>query len=190
MRVLCPFRGFGWSKGAQRVGRGVPYSLKWLHRPTSFSLVPLLTPLPTTLFYCVALVLCFFRDTILELRMTLMCLSGAKSLRDPLVSQLLGEWVASSPVAKARWYEATEVAQLPLIHNKQIEAVQQYVSVLFPGTRMDRATYGFECPQLCLPACVGVHDPSGGALTPPQRASHSPNPSLHVTASWTRGRSW
>ena len=63
--------------------------------------------------------------------MTLTCLSGAKSLRDPLVSQLLGEWVASSPLAKARWYEATKVAQLPLIRNKQIEAVKQYASVLF-----------------------------------------------------------
>ena len=63
--------------------------------------------------------------------MTLPRLSGAKSLCDPLVSQLLGEWVASSLLAKARWYEATEVAQLPLIHNKQIEAMKQYASVLF-----------------------------------------------------------
>ena len=73
------------------------------------------------------------RDTILELSMTLTCLSGAKSLRDPLVSQLLGEWVAASPLAKARWYEATEVAQLPLIHNKRIEAAKQYASVLCPA---------------------------------------------------------
>ena len=69
--------------------------------------------------------------------MTLTRLSGAISLRDPLVSQLLGEWVASSPLAKARWYEATEVAQLPVIRKKQIEA-----SVLFPppeliGSLMD-----------------------------------------------------
>ena len=78
----------------------------------------------------------FSRDTILELSMTLTCLSGAKSLRDPLVSQLLGEWVASSPLAKARWYEATEVAQLPLIRNKQIEAVKQYASILFPAPEL------------------------------------------------------
>ena len=63
--------------------------------------------------------------------MTLPCLSAAKSLRDPLVSQLLGEWVTSSPLAKARWYGATKVAQLPLIRNKQIEAVKQYASVIF-----------------------------------------------------------
>ena len=63
--------------------------------------------------------------------MTLTRLSGAKSWRDPLVSQLLGESVASSPLAKARWYEAKEVAQLPLIRKKQIQAVKQYASVLF-----------------------------------------------------------
>ena len=47
-------------------------------------------------------------------------LSGARSLQDTLVSQLLDEWVASAPLAKAQWYGATEVAQLVLIRNKQI----------------------------------------------------------------------
>ena len=65
--------------------------------------------------------------------MTLMRLSGAKSLRDSLVFQFLGGCVASSPLAKARWYEATEVAQLPVIRNNQIEAVKQYASVPFPA---------------------------------------------------------
>ena len=98
--------------------------------------VPLLAPLSTTQFYCVALVKPFSRDTILELSRTLTRLRGAKSLREPLVSQLLGEWVASSPLAKARWYEATEVAQLLLILNKQIEAVKQYAFVLFPAPKL------------------------------------------------------
>ena len=52
---------------------------------------------------------------------------------DPLFSQLLGEWVPSSPVAHAKWYNATEVAQLPVIRNKRIEAVAQYASVLLPA---------------------------------------------------------
>ena len=56
---------------------------------------------------------------------------GAKSLRDPLVSQLLGEWVASLPLPNAWWYKVTEVAQLPFIYNTQVEAVKQYASVLF-----------------------------------------------------------
>ena len=78
----------------------------------------------------------FPRDTILKLSMTLTCLSGAKNLRDPLVAPLLGAWVASSPLAKARWYEATEVAQLPFIRDKQIEAVKQHASVLFPAPEL------------------------------------------------------
>ena len=52
------------------------------------------------------------------------------------MSQLLGEWLASSPLAKARWYEATEVANLPLIRNKQIEPMKQYASVLFPAPEL------------------------------------------------------
>ena len=44
--------------------------------------------------------------------------------------------MASSPLAKARWYEATEVAQLLLIRNKQIEAVKQYASVFFPAPEL------------------------------------------------------
>ena len=53
VRILCSLTVFGWSKGAQWAVRGVQYSLRWLHSPTFFSPVPLLTPLPTTLFYCV-----------------------------------------------------------------------------------------------------------------------------------------
>ena len=85
---------------------------------------PQIAPLPTSFFPSVALVMPFPRDTLLKLSMTLKRLSGAKSLRDPLVCQLLGAWVATSPLAKGRWYEATEVAQLRLIRNKQMEAVK------------------------------------------------------------------
>ena len=60
-------------------------------------------------FPCLALVTPFSRDGLTELSMTLTRLSGAKSLRDPLVAQVLGEWVASSAAAKARWSEATEI---------------------------------------------------------------------------------
>ena len=59
-------------------------------------------PFHTTMFPCIALAMPFSRDTLTELNMTLVRLSGAKSLRDPVVSQLLGEWVASSPLARAR----------------------------------------------------------------------------------------
>ena len=90
-------------------------------------------PLHTTMFPCIALVMPFSRDTLTELNMTLLRLSGAKSLRDPLVSQLLGEWVASSPLARARWSEAMEVGYPSLIRTKQVEAVKQYAPHLFPA---------------------------------------------------------
>ena len=90
-------------------------------------------PLHTTMFPCIALVMPFSRDTLTELNMTLLRLSGAKSLRDPLVSQLLGEWVASSPLARARWSDAMEVGYPSLIRTKQVEAVKRYASHLFPA---------------------------------------------------------
>ena len=82
-------------------------------------------PLHTTMFPCITLVMPFSRDTLTELNMTLVRLSGAKSLRDPLLSQLLGEWVASSPLARAQWSEATEGGYPSLICDKQKEAVKQ-----------------------------------------------------------------
>ena len=90
-------------------------------------------PLHTTMFPCIALVMPFSRDTLTELNMTLVRLSGAKSLRDPLVSPLLGEWVVSSPLAQAQWSEAVEVGYTSLIPTKQVEAVKQYASHLFPA---------------------------------------------------------
>ena len=121
--------------------------------------------------------------------MTLTRLSGVKSLRDPLVSQLLGEWVASFPLAKARWYEATEVAQLPLIGNKQIEAVKLYASVLFTAHKLIGLLMDLNVPKAGF-RHVSQFMTRRGPLTPPQRDSHPPWPSLHVTTSRTHGRSW
>ena len=66
----------------------------------------------------------FSRDTILEISMTLVRLSGAKSLREPLTSRLLGRCVASSPLAAARWVEATKLGYPSLVCTKQVEAVK------------------------------------------------------------------
>ena len=77
-------------------------------------------------------VMSFSGDTLLELSMTLVRLSGAKSLRDPSVCQLLGEWVAHSPWAQARCAEAKDGGYRSFIQHKQIVAVKQYACVLFP----------------------------------------------------------
>ena len=65
--------------------------------------------------------------------MTLVPLSGAKSLRDSLVCQLLGGWVASSPLARARWSEANDLGYPSLIGTQNVEAVKQYASFSFAG---------------------------------------------------------
>ena len=119
-----------------------------LHTPAPVARIP--PPLHTTIFPCVALVMPFSRDTLTELYMTLVRLSGAKSLRDPLVSQLLGEWVASSPLARARWSEAMEVGYPSLIRTKQVEAVKQYASHLFPAPDLIGLLMDFNVPKLGL----------------------------------------
>ena len=105
-------------------------------------------PLHTTMFPCIALVMPFSRDTLTELNMTLVRLSGAKSLRDPLVSQLLGEWVASSPLARVRWSDAMEVGYPSLIRTKQVEAVKQYASHLFPAPDLIGLLMDLNVPKL------------------------------------------
>ena len=114
--------------------------------------------------------------------MTLPRLSGAKSLRDSLVSQLLGEWVASSPLAKARWYEATEVAQLPVIRNKQIEALKQYASVLFPAPELIGLFMDLNVPKGGFQH-VSEFMTRRGAVYTAATGLPFPAPSLHVTAS-------
>ena len=64
--------------------------------------------------------------------MTLVCLSGAKSSRDPLDSGLLGECVGSSPLAEARWVEATKVGYPSLVCTKQAEGVKPVTTRDYP----------------------------------------------------------
>ena len=131
----------------------------------------------------------FSRDTLLDLSMTLTRLSGSKYLRDPWLSQHLGEWVDTSSWAEARRYEAAEVAQLPLIRNKQIEAVKQHATVLFLAPEFIGLLMDLNVPKGGF-RHVSEFMTRRGPRTPPQGDSRSPAPSLHVTASWTHGRSW
>ena len=127
--------------------------------------LPTFTPLHATMLPCIALVMPFSRDTLTELNMTLVRLSGAKSLRDPLVSQLLGEWVALSPLARARWSEATEVGYPSLIRDKQKEAVKQYASRLFPAPDLIGLLMDLKVPKLGLRHVSEYMSRQGSAYT-------------------------
>ena len=82
--------------------------------------------------------------------MLISCISSSpgKCLRDPLVSQLLGASVASSPLARARWSEATEFGYPSLIRDKQKEAVKQYASHLFPAPDLIGLLMDLNVPKL------------------------------------------
>ena len=51
-----------------------------------------------------------------ELNMMLVRLSGATSLRDSKCSDLLAQWLSSSPLIRARFTEAMDHAPLPAVH--------------------------------------------------------------------------
>ena len=130
------------------------------HPPSGCPHFPLLH---TTMFPCIVLVMPFSRDTLTELNMTLVRLSGAKSLRDPLVSQLLGDWVASSPLA--RWSEATEVGYPSLIRDKQKEVVKQYASHLFPAPDLIGLVMDLNVPKVGFRHMMEYMSRRGSAYT-------------------------
>ena len=151
--------------------------------------MPTANPIPYPLFPSVALVMPFPRDTILALSMTLVRLSGAKTLRDPLVSQLLGEWVASSPLARARWSEARDVGYPSLIRAKQVEAVKQYASFLFPATDLIGLLMDLNVTKTGF--CHLSEFMTREELTiRPLRATFSPPSSQRGKPFWTHGRIW
>ena len=68
--------------------------------------------------------------------MALVCLSTAQSVRDSLVTKLLGDWMASSPLAKGRWAEATHIGYPALIRTKEVVAAKQYTSFFFAAQEL------------------------------------------------------
>ena len=141
-------------------------------------------PLHTTMFPCIALVMPFSRDTLTELNMTLMRLSGAKSFRNPLVSQLLGEWVASSPLGQARWSEAMEAGYPSLIRTKQVEAVKQYASHLFPAPDLIGLLMDLNVPKLGFRHVSEYMSRRGPAYT---AATGPPVPPPHPHSGYVHG---
>ena len=133
-------------------------------------------PLHTTMFPCIALVMPFSRDTLTQLNMMLVRLNGAKSLRDPLLSQLLGEWVASSPLARGPMVRG-HAGWLPLPYSRQAKGGREAIYLPpLPSAGPHRPPHGLERPQAWLPAHDAVYDPPGvglhGSNGPPVPQGH------------------
>ena len=65
--------------------------------------------------------------------MMLVRLSGATSLRDSKCSDLLAQWMSSSPLIRARFTEAMDNAPLPAVHKTKVRAIRTYEEVLIPA---------------------------------------------------------
>ena len=68
-----------------------------------------------------------------ELNMMLVRLSGATSLRRNKCSDLLAQWMSSSPLMRARFTEAMDHAPLPAVHETNVHAICTYAEALFPA---------------------------------------------------------
>ena len=102
----------------------------------------------TTFSRLLALVMPFSRGTLAALSMTLTWAAIAKSLRDPLVAQLLAHWVVTSPLAQVRWVEATEVGYPTFKHTTQMAAVKQYASFPFRSADLFMLRMDLNAPKV------------------------------------------
>ena len=68
-----------------------------------------------------------------ERNMMLVRLSGATSVRDSKCSDLLAQWMSSSPLIRARFTEAMDHTPLPAVHKTKVQAIGTYAEALFPA---------------------------------------------------------
>ena len=83
--------------------------------------------------------------------MMLVRLSGATSLQDGKCSNLLAQWMSSSPLIRARFTEAMDHAPHPAVHKTKVQAIRTYAEALYLS---DRAPFGVWCTPLRLPGVV------------------------------------
>ena len=68
-----------------------------------------------------------------RLNMMVVRLSGATSLRDSKCSDLLAEWMSSSPGIRAHFSEVMDHAPLPAVHKTKVQAIRRYAEALLPA---------------------------------------------------------
>ena len=71
-----------------------------------------------------------------ELNMMLVRLSGATSPQDSKCSDLLAQWMSSSPLIRALFTEAMDHAPLPAVHKTKVQAIRTYAEALFPAPHL------------------------------------------------------
>ena len=100
-----------------------------------------------------------------ELNMMLVRLSGATSLRDSKCSDVLGQWMSSSPLIRARFTEAIDHAPLPAVHKTKVQAIRTYAEALFPAPYLIGLLLELGAPQSGFQVLIEYITRRGDAYT-------------------------
>ena len=97
-----------------------------------------------------------------KLNMMLVPLSGTTSLWDSKCSDLLAQWMSSSPLIRAGFSEAMDHAPLPAVHKSKVQAIRTYAKALFAAPYLIGLLLELAAPRsgfrvLSEPA-IGVHN--------------------------------
>ena len=82
---------------------------------------------------CTDFVMSYPPSIFTELNMMLVRLNHATRLRDSKWSDVLAQWMPSSPFIPARFTEAMNHAPLPAVHKTTVHAIRMYAQALFPA---------------------------------------------------------
>ena len=92
-------------------------------------------------------------------------LNGATSLRDSKCSDLLAQWMASSPLIRARFTEAMDHAPLPAVHKTKVHAIHTYAEALFPAPYLIEVLLELGAPRSGCPVLSEYITRRGDAYT-------------------------
>ena len=113
-------------------------------------------------------------------------LIGATSFRDNKCSDLLAQWMSSSPLIRAYFSEAMDHTPLPAVHKTKVQASRTYAEALFPAPYLIGLLLELGAPRSCclstspagaMPTLLALacpsHGPSPYRTNLTQRGSHS-----------------
>ena len=83
-------------------------------------------------------------------------LSGATSLRDSNCSNLLAQWMSSSPLIRARFSEAINHAPLPAVHKTKVQVIRTYAEALFPAPYLIGLLLELGAPRSGFRVCLNT----------------------------------
>ena len=97
--------------------------------------------------------------------MMLVRLSGATILPDSKYSDLLAQWMSSSPLIRARFTEAMDHSPLLAVHKTKVQAIRAYAEALFPAPYLIGLLLELGAPRSGFQVLSEYITPRGDAYT-------------------------